>query len=63
LSDFTQAIALDPSYDPPYYHRSFIYEQRGDYERAIADMRKAISLDPSYAEYHDRLEWLNDQRP
>jgi tetratricopeptide (TPR) repeat protein len=63
FNDFTQAIALDPKYDPPYYHRSFIYEQRGDYERALADMQKAVSLDSSFAEYHDRLEWLNDQRP
>jgi tetratricopeptide (TPR) repeat protein len=63
LRDFTQSIALDPKYDPPYYHRSFIYEQQGDYERAAADMRKAISLDPSFAEYHERLEWLDAQRP
>jgi tetratricopeptide (TPR) repeat protein len=66
LRDFTQAIVLDPKYDPPYYHRSFIYEQRGDYARALADMKMAVSLissqDPSYQEYIDRLEWLNEQQ-
>jgi tetratricopeptide (TPR) repeat protein len=63
LRDFSQAIVLDPKYDPPYYHRSFIYEQRGDYARAIADMRKAVSLDPGYQEYAERLEWLDAQKP
>jgi tetratricopeptide (TPR) repeat protein len=58
LRDFAQAIALDPSYDAPYYGRSFIYEYRGDYDRAIADMRKALSLTPSDQDYKDRLDWL-----
>ena len=47
LSDYTQAIRLDPSHSTEFAGRGFIYAKKGDFDRAIQDYDEAIRLDPS----------------
>jgi len=55
ISDFDQAIALDPDYAEAYRERGITYGNKGDLDQAIADLSKAIELFPDFADaYHDR---------
>ena len=47
LSDFNQAIALDPKSGAAFNSRGNEYFRLGDYERAIADYNEAVFLDPN----------------
>ena len=47
LSDFDQAIALDPKFGAAFNSRGNEYFRLGDYERAIADYNEAVFLDPN----------------
>lgn len=53
MADFSHAITLDPDGDVPYllnayFRRSELYEQKGLYPQALADLDKEISLKPAY---------------
>ncbi|MBO9999287.1 MAG: tetratricopeptide repeat protein [Cyanobacteria bacterium SID2] len=48
LEDFTQAIALDPTYAEAYVYRGFISYQQSHFDRAFADLSHAIDLDPRH---------------
>lgn len=48
----SQAIALKPDYSPPYFTRTMIYLQRGDYDDAIADCTHSIDLNAVGLEVH-----------
>jgi tetratricopeptide (TPR) repeat protein len=48
ITEFTEAIRLDPNNDNAYYYRAFAYGQKGDYDHAIADYDKAIQIDPKH---------------
>ena len=39
-------MELDPKAAAAYINRSSAYDNKGDYDRAIADVAKAIDLDP-----------------
>ena len=56
VSEFTEAISLDPKMAEAYYNRGRIYSSnREEYDIAIADFEKAIEIDPTYAwAYHSR---------
>ena len=43
LSDFTQAIQLDPKLAKAYRYRAFVWRKKGDYAKAVADYTKASS--------------------
>jgi tetratricopeptide (TPR) repeat protein len=45
LSDFTQAIAADPTDATAYNDRGYAYFREGSYDDAIADYSKAIQID------------------
>jgi tetratricopeptide (TPR) repeat protein len=49
ISNYSQAIALNPNSDKAYSNRAAAYNEQKDYQKAIADSSKAISLNPTYA--------------
>ncbi len=55
VSDFIQALRLDPDFATAYYNRGNAYDARKDYGKAIADYSKAIGYKPKYAKaYNNR---------
>jgi tetratricopeptide (TPR) repeat protein len=49
ISDFTQAIRLQPDYADAYYGRGLAYNNTVEYYKAIGDFTEAIRLRPDYA--------------
>ena len=49
INCYTQAILLDRSIAPAYINRSNLYQETGDYDAAINDLRTAIKLDSKNA--------------
>ncbi|MEW6490958.1 MAG: tetratricopeptide repeat protein [Cyanobacteriota bacterium] len=49
ISNYSQALALNPNSDKAYSNRAAAYNEQKDYPKAIADSSKAISLNPTYA--------------
>jgi tetratricopeptide (TPR) repeat protein len=49
ISDFGEAIRLDPNDAQAYYNRGSAYDEKKDYDKAISDYSEAIRLDPHYA--------------
>jgi tetratricopeptide (TPR) repeat protein len=55
ISDFTQAIAINPLYTNAHINRGFMYNKQGKFTEAIFDYSKAIEINPKLAEaYIDR---------
>ncbi|MBV7330572.1 tetratricopeptide repeat protein [Chloroflexi bacterium TSY] len=55
ISDYDQAISLNPNYATAYYNRGNTYYDLGDLSAAISDYDQAISLNPNYATaYYNR---------
>ena len=50
ISEFDEAIHLDPQYAPAYLYRGGAYFRLGQFERAIQDYDEAVRLDPRLAE-------------
>jgi tetratricopeptide (TPR) repeat protein len=57
ISDFTRAIALDPSNGIPFSLRGSIYYQQGGYASAINDYQRAILIDPEDFWALNSLAW------
>jgi TonB family protein len=57
LKACTQIIRSDPRAAPAYYNRGLAYEDRGDYDHAIADFNKAIELNPTDAIAYNNRAW------
>ncbi|MEU3887947.1 tetratricopeptide repeat protein [Streptomyces sp. NPDC029041] len=51
LTEYDQAVALDPELALAYRHRSGIRGDLGDHDGAIADLDRAVALDPDNAWY------------
>jgi tetratricopeptide (TPR) repeat protein len=49
ISNFSQAIKLNPSFAGAYNDRGVIYVKLKNYQAAIADFNQTIKLDPSFA--------------
>jgi len=58
ISDFNQAIEINPRYDRAYNKRGIVYRLRGQYNQAISDFNKAIAINPLDAEAYNNLAWL-----
>jgi len=59
ISDFSQALRLDPKHPKGYHLRGLAQEIRGDDDAALKDLTKAIELDPAYgAAYYSRATLL-----
>lgn len=50
ISDFTQAIALNPDYVEAYYSRSLGHYRQRNTTQAIKDLTQAIDLNPQYTQ-------------
>ena len=63
ISDFTEAIRLDPEGMPIYYYfRGIIYYEEGCYDEALADIKKALSIEPNHVEAKKMLQRLQAMR-
>jgi tetratricopeptide (TPR) repeat protein len=49
VSEFTEAVRLNPNYADAYIYRGLAYANNNDYDRAIADYNEAIRLNPNSA--------------
>jgi tetratricopeptide (TPR) repeat protein len=49
ITDFTEAIRLNPKLGTAFSNRGLAYEKKGGYDRAIADFNEAIRLNPNDA--------------
>jgi len=49
ITDYDQAIELDPQFAGAYTNRGLAYSNKGNLDRAIADLDQAIALNPQYA--------------
>ena len=49
ISDYTQAIAINPNDANAYYSRGISRRDLKDYQGAISDYSKAIEINPQYA--------------
>jgi tetratricopeptide (TPR) repeat protein len=52
ISEYTQAIALEPSESAYFYNRGNAYHDKGDFDSAIRDYTEAIRLNPNEAAYY-----------
>ncbi len=53
-TEFTTAIAIDPSYRHAYFNRAVARTYLDDWEGALQDLNKQINRDPSHAMYFSR---------
>jgi tetratricopeptide (TPR) repeat protein len=49
ISDYNEAIELNPKHADIYYSRGLVYNKKGQYDKAISDYTKAIQLNPKNA--------------
>jgi tetratricopeptide (TPR) repeat protein/serine/threonine protein kinase len=49
IHTYTKALRLSPRDAVAYYNRGYLYNARGEYDKAIADCSEAIAFDPDYA--------------
>lgn len=49
ITTATVAISLDPEFFKPYINRAWAYNEKGLYEKAIADCNKVFEIDPGNA--------------
>jgi tetratricopeptide (TPR) repeat protein len=55
ISDFTQALEINPRLAMAFYNRGTAYGKKGQYDQAISDFNKALEINPRYAEaYYSR---------
>jgi len=58
ITDFNEALRLNPKYPSAYNNRGIAYYKKGDHDRAIADYTQAINLEPKSNRYYNRgLAW------
>ena len=50
LSDYTEAIRLEPGFAPAFYNRGIAREPKGDFDGALEDLSEAIRLEPTYTD-------------
>jgi Flp pilus assembly protein TadD len=58
ISDFNQAIEINPRYNKAYNNRGIVYRLKGQYHQAISDFNKAIAINPLDAEAYNNLAWV-----
>ncbi len=62
ISDYNEAIRLDPNNAWPYNRRGIAHDDKKEYDLAISDYSEAIRLSPSYVEaYSNRGNAYNDK--
>src|SRR5262245_46619790 len=62
LSDYSDAIKINPKHARAFNNRGTIYKEKGDLDRAIADFSEAIRLDAKFtAAYFNRGNAYDDK--
>jgi tetratricopeptide (TPR) repeat protein len=46
IRDMSRVLELDPEYHEALFNRALAYQQRGDYDEAIADLENFLAADP-----------------
>ena len=46
ITDYNEALRLDPQYAPAYGYRGAAWDLKGDDARALTDFNEALRLDP-----------------
>jgi len=55
ITEFTEAIRLNPNYELAYYYRAEAYTMKEDYDKALVDFTQAIRLSPNDTDnYNER---------
>jgi len=63
ISDYNEAIRLNPNYAWAYSRRGIAYRHKQDYDKAISDYTEAIRLNPNSVEaYYDRGNVYHDTK-
>jgi tetratricopeptide (TPR) repeat protein len=62
VSDYSEAIKIDPKYPIAYFNRGNAYEQLGQSDLAIADYTEAIKLDPTEPDFFNNRGQSYDSR-
>jgi tetratricopeptide (TPR) repeat protein len=52
ITDFDEAIRLNPNFATAYNNRGFAYARKGNLEQALTDYNEAIRLDPNQANFY-----------
>jgi tetratricopeptide (TPR) repeat protein len=62
LSDYREALRLDPAIAAVFSNRGHIYRDAGDYDKAVADFDQAIALDPRQSDALASRGWIFQQK-
>jgi Flp pilus assembly protein TadD len=60
VSDYTEAIRLNPNYAEAYYDRAILHYNRGNFDQALEDFRSTLRIDPNFPEVQEELGCLMD---
>jgi len=63
ISDFTQAIRLNPNYTNAYLDRAWIHHRRDDFTRAISDYEAVLRIIPDHYQAEHLLDLARRRRP
>ena len=62
ISDYNEAIRINPNYADAYYNRGVVYSDRGEDDRAIFDYNEAIRINPNHADaYYNRGDYYRQR--
>jgi tetratricopeptide (TPR) repeat protein len=62
LSDYREAIKLDPANATVFANRGHIYRDAGDYDKALADFDQALALDQRQPDALASRGWILQQK-
>lgn len=60
ITSLSECLGLKPDFADCYFYRGQVYDQEGQYEKAVADFTEAIKLQPQKVEYYRRRAVTND---
>ncbi len=60
LSVLDKAIAIDPSYHLLYNTKAMVYQRKGEYDRAVAELHKSLRWNDTQPEVHQQIGMLYD---
>jgi len=61
ISDYTEAIKINPKYSDAYFYRGCAHFELENYEKSIKDFDKAIAVNPYYVDAYYYIGLANDR--